>query len=212
MPDTLDATGLTTKTLSEIVAELELALKGIYGADINIDQNSPDGQSINIYSQLGVDFREFLTSLYNSFDPDNAVGTTLDARARNNNILRRGGTYTIQPITIVASQAVSLDGLDDEEFDIDGSGYTVQDTAGNQYILIDSTTLSIGSNIKNFRAKEIGQIESTLNTITVPVSIVLGVTSVNNPSTYLSKGKTKKQMHSLELGAQPQLPLIRMDI
>ena len=70
MPDVLDATGLTTKTLSELLAELVAAFKVIYGPNINVDQNSPDGQSLNIYSQGGVDYRELLTSIYNSFDPD----------------------------------------------------------------------------------------------------------------------------------------------
>ena len=192
MPDTLDSTGLTVKTLTEISDELKDDFRDIYGSDINVDQNSPDGQMINIYAQGGVDYREQLTSIYNSFDPDNAVGTTLDARVRLNNIERRGGSYTIQPIDITVSQTVSLDGLDDEENDLNGTGYTIEDTAGNQYILIDSVVLTPGTVSKNFRAKEIGQIESTINTITTQVTIILGVTSVNNSSAALSVGENEE--------------------
>ena len=70
MPDAFDETGLTTKTLTEIIEELEDDYKDIYGDDINIDQNSADGQIINIQAQEGVDLRELLSSINNGFDPD----------------------------------------------------------------------------------------------------------------------------------------------
>ena len=46
MPDLIDASGLTLKTRTEIVNELKDSLRGIYGNDINLDQNSPDGQLV----------------------------------------------------------------------------------------------------------------------------------------------------------------------
>jgi uncharacterized phage protein gp47/JayE len=74
VPDVFDTTGLTVSTLSEIRADLEAKLKAIYGNDINIDPDSPDGQLINIFAQAGIDLREIILQINSSFDPDQAAG------------------------------------------------------------------------------------------------------------------------------------------
>ena len=46
------------------------------------------------------------------------------------------------------------------------------------------TPAGAGTYVYVFRAENAGAVTTTLNTITTPVSIVLGVTSINNPTTY----------------------------
>lgn len=180
MADSFSSNGLTVATLNELVAQLESDFQTIYGTDININQNSPDGQLINIFAQGGSDIRSLLYQIYNSFDPDYATGRILDARCAINNVFRKSGTYTTVDITIVTDRSVELEGVDDKE---DDTGYTIQDNAGNQFVLMNTQTLVAGTNTGiTFRAKEIGAVETTPNTITTPVTIVLGVLSVNNPS------------------------------
>lgn len=207
MPDILDATGLQIATASEIRTALEDNFKSIYGADINIDQNSPDGQMIGIFVQAGVDIREKLQQVYNSFDPDRAVGVQLDERVTINHISRAGGTFSLVDITIVTSVTVDLQGLDDDFNNVNGVGFTVQDNTGTQWILVDSTTLVAGTAVLSFRAKNIGQVEATINTITNAVTIVLGVTSVNNPSAPTSVGQAEETDTQLRLRRQ-QSPAI----
>lgn len=202
MADILDATGLTVKTRTEIVTELETDFKAIYGNDINLSQNSPDGQLIGILAQQAVDIRELLVSVYNSFNPDRAIGSILDERVAINNIQRQGGTFTVQPITLVIANTVTLQGVDANYNDINATGYTVQDNAGNQFILVDSETFTAGTYSRNFRAKNLGLVETTVNTITNPVTIVLGVTSVNNPSGALQTGQNEETDASLILRRQ----------
>lgn len=192
MPDVLNENGLQTKSLSDIVTELENGLKAIYGDDINVESNSPDGQLINIFAQSAVDLRELLTEVYNSFDPDQATGRLLDQRVTINNIQRKGGTYTVTPIELVTDRTVNLAGLDADFNDPNGTGYTVADDSGNEFILIDSQTLVAGTHTVNFRARQIGQVETTVNTIVNPVTIVLGVTSIDNPSGALSTGQDEE--------------------
>lgn len=192
MADILNSSGLQVKTLSEIISELESNFKAIYGNDINLDQNSPDGQMLNIYAQAAVDLRELLVALNNSFDPDRAVGTLLDQRAAINNIERRAGTFTITPIELVVDRTVTLQGLDADFNNVDGTGYTVQDDSGNEFILIDTATLTAGTHTKNFRAKNIGRVETTTGTITSQKTVVLGVTSVNNPSAATEIGQDEE--------------------
>lgn len=192
MPDILDASGLTVKTAAEITSDITADMQAIYGADIQVEQNSPDGQMIGIWTQGAVDIRELAVQVNNSFDPDQAVGTILDARVALNNIQRRGGTYTIQPIDITVDRTVELQGLDGAFADPSGTGYTVQDSSGNKFILVDTTTFTAGTTSANFRAQQIGNVSVPVSTINVPVTIVLGVTAVNNSSSALTIGQNQE--------------------
>lgn len=192
MADVVNSSGITTKTLSELLNELKLDFQDIYGSDINLDSNSPDGQLLNIFAQAGVDLRELITSVYNSFSPARCTGTQQDERYALNNLVRKPGSYTTQPIDIVVDRTVSLQGLDANYNDPNATGYTVQDDAGNEFILIDSVTLTAGSHTKNFRAKNIGTVLTTVGTITNQKTVVLGVTSVNNSVGALQIGEDQE--------------------
>lgn len=202
MPDILDANGLQVKTLNDIIADLVAGVQTIYGPDVNVNQNSPDGQLINIFAQAAVDIRELLVNVNSSFDPDQAVGVVLDERVVINNIQRQGGTFTVQPIEITTDRTVNLQGLDAAYNDPNGTGYTVSDDSGNQFILIDTVTLTAGTDTLNFRAKNIGLVETTPNTIINPVTIVLGVTDINNPSGALQIGQNEETDAQLRVRRQ----------
>lgn len=193
MPDSFNSSGLTVATASEITAALTSGLQGIYGADINVDQNSPDGQMIGILTQMAVDIRELLVQINSSFDPDQAQGALLDQRLAINKIQRHGGTYTQQPMTLVVNATVTLQGLDAAANEPLGTGYTVQDGNGNQFILLDSNTFTAGTYTGiAFRAQKIGAVNVPVNTITNPLTIVPGVVSVNNPSAATSVGQDQE--------------------
>lgn len=185
MPNALTSTGLQTKTRAELLAEYTAALQGVYGIGINLDPDSPDGQELNIRIQAVLDILDLITQVYNSFDPDSAIGATLDMRVAINGIERKAGTYTITYITITTSKALTLYGLDQDIEPV----YTVSDNAGNKWFLITSTPIAVaGDSVLSFRAEKPGKVYTTPNTITVPVTIVLGVTAINNPSSYSSLG------------------------
>lgn len=198
MSDNFDNNGLQVATRPELVEELTQDYQGIYGEDINVDQSSPDGQVINIFAQGGTDIRELLMQIYNSFDPDNCSGRVLDSRCAINNIFRKGGTFTTVPIDVTVDRTVTLDGLDDNYNDPNATGYTIQDPSGNQFILVSTQTLQAGTTRVLFRAKEIGAVQTTLNTITTPVTIVLGVVSVNNPVD-ATEGKNEETDYQLKV-------------
>lgn len=204
MPNIIDSTGLTTQTRAELVAQLTTDLQAIYGADINLDSDSPDGQWMNIIVQLALDMEDLLTQIYNSFDPDNAVGVVLDQRVAINGIQRQAGTYTVTPVTIVTSQALNLFGLDQTTQEV----FTVSDNAGNNWKL--QTTQNIagpGSYVMDFQAENRGAILTVPNTITVPVTIVLGVSSINNPLTYSVLGINEEDDATLRLRRQKSVAL-----
>lgn len=201
MPDVFDADGLQIKTLAELKAELEIAFREIYGDDINTDSNSPDGQTIGIFAQSGVDLREVLAQINSGFDPDQAAGRILDQRVAINGIKRNPGTFTSQDIEIVTDRALSLSGLDDDATELGITGvYTVRDQEGNEFYLLDSQSpAGAGTYSYTFRAAELGQVEVTLNTITTPVTVVPGVISVNNPTGANSIGINEESDFDLKI-------------
>jgi uncharacterized phage protein gp47/JayE len=193
MVNQITATGLEIDSLQTIITTLEDGLKGIYGNDINVDSNSPDGQLINIEAVTVRDILVLLQNINASFDPDQAQGIVLDQRVAINNIQRLGATYTFQDVTITVDRAVSLQGLDADANDPDGVGFTVADSEGNQFILLDTQTpVSAGSYTYSFRAKDLGAIETTINTITIAQTVVAGVTGVNNSTVQSSLGQNEE--------------------
>ena len=185
MPNVFDENGLQIITQNELVADLTQDFQDIYGEDINVDSNSPDGQIINVFAQCVQDMYELMNQLYSSFDPDQAIGVVLDQRCAINGIQRKAGTYTYVTIDVVTDRSVTLAGLD--EYSVDDC-YTISDSEGNEFVLSATSPTSAGTNSLVFRAKNIGKVEVLPNTITNPVTIILGVTSVNNPSGAIEVG------------------------
>ena len=192
MPDLLDENGLQVATSEEIKTQLENGYKTIYGDDIAIGSNTQDGQLINIFTQINTDLRELTMEVFNSFNPTACRGRIQDVRYALNNLTRKGGTFTIVPITIVVNKTVTLQGLDANYNDVNATSYAIADDNGNQYFLIDTTTLTTGTHILPFRAQNIGLVQPVLNTITNQVTIVNGVTSVNNASAPTTIGENQE--------------------
>jgi uncharacterized phage protein gp47/JayE len=136
----VDATGIHTQTREEITSQITTGMQGIYGSDINVAANSPDGQLINIFAQAKLDMLETITQVYNSFSPDYATGAVLDQRVAINGLVRLAATYTRVPVVVNADRVVSLAGLDTST-----SPFTVTDISGNKYYLETTTSTTITS-------------------------------------------------------------------
>jgi len=183
MPNQLDGTGLQIKTISEIKSAIITGLQAVYGPDINVDQNSPDGQLIAIFAQAALDNLELLQQIYNSFSVNQAFGTLLDQRVALNGLSRQPGSFTFTDVDVTVDRALTLEGLDADISNPDGEGFTLADDAGTQFILAATGVIAApGVYTLSFRAKEIGAVQTTPNTITNQVTVTLGVTAVNNPS------------------------------
>jgi hypothetical protein len=205
MPNSLGPLGLTTATQAELLANLTASMQALYGSDINLSSDTPDGQLINIFNQSQLDVQDLLTQVYNSFDPDNAIGVVLDQRVAINGIQRQGGTFTVTNITLVTSQSVNLYGLDQTVQPV----YTLSDNAGNLWELMTTQLgVSVGTNVFAFQAANPGAIVSLPNTITIQVTIELGVTSVNNPTTYTTLGVNAESDANLKLRRQRSVSIV----
>lgn len=199
MTDILNENGLQTSTAPELLQTLQNDFKNIYGEDVLLDSSTPDGQWLNILVQKGVDVRGLLTQLYNSFNPNNTQGSLLDQRCAINNVFRKAGTFTTVTVNVVTDRALTLQGLDDNYNNPEATGYTIQDNEGNRFILVNTTTLSTGSNSLLFRSETLGGVVVLPNTLTTPVTIVLGVVSVNNPTTANAIGTVEELDEELKI-------------
>ena len=52
MPNQLDGTGLQVKTQLELLTYLTTGFQSIYGDDINLDSDTPDGQLLFIFMNI----------------------------------------------------------------------------------------------------------------------------------------------------------------
>ena len=78
----LDENGLQIDELTDILAELIAGYREIYGADLQLTQDTPDGQRVGIEAKARHDLQELALLVYNSFDPDLATGKGLRSIAK----------------------------------------------------------------------------------------------------------------------------------
>lgn len=174
--------GLVVQSLEEILADLTEQFQSIYGYDINLEQNSPDGQWLNILAQEKKDILDLFTQYYNNLDVDRVVGIPQQILYKLNGLTIKAFTYSYVYVNVTTTAPVNLQGLDDNIENADGTGYTVTDTNGNRWILAESQSLAAGTHLLNFRSAELGGITALPNTITVMETIIAGVSGVNNPA------------------------------
>jgi Baseplate J-like protein len=179
MPNTLDATGLTTATSDEIATDLAAALMAVYGKNINLESNSPDGQYLGIFAQADADLLDLISDIYNGFDVDAAYGISLQRLVALNGLAIKAGSFTTTPEDVTTNQALTLYGLDQSA----QPAYQLQDTAGNFWNLLSTTVIGgAGTQTLVFQAATLGPITPLANTITAQATPVTGVTAVNNPT------------------------------
>lgn len=169
-PD-LTNSGVQIQTYEEIVAELQAAYRDIYGQDIDLSSNTPDGQRIGIESKARLDMQSYAVALYNSLDPDLATGNAQDSIVKLSGITRRPATRSTWGIEVTTDRALTLE-----------DGYTIKDDIGQKWIITDDVALTAGTTTVTFRAETFGAVEGFANAELEQDTIVLGVTALAAPS------------------------------
>ena len=220
MSDELNENGLSLKSYQDIVDELVAGYKDIYGEDIEIDSNTADGQLINIFAQAATDLRELMQEVYNTHSPSFCRGTVQDIRFAMNNLQRLGGTFTIVPMTLKINSTVTLQGLDDDYYDVKATAYGFSDDSGAKYYLIDTTTLQKGEYVLPFRAEKMGVVNPQINSIVNPITIKKEVEGGSNNSAPTSIGVDQetdmlfalRRERAIETRAQNSVDAIRSQL
>jgi uncharacterized phage protein gp47/JayE len=168
---TIDKNGIHLDSFIDIFSNFVDGFKSIYGEDINVEQNTPDGQVIGILSNVVYDLQTQLARIYNAFDPDLAEGHELDKILKLLATTRLPATKSTVDIEINANKEVYLD-----------ENYTIKDENNQEWIITNPKTIPAGVSTLTFESKDWGRIEAPANTINKQVTILPEIDSVNNPN------------------------------
>ncbi|HEI8864213.1 TPA: baseplate J/gp47 family protein [Morganella morganii] len=87
-------TGIVIDRLADVHQRLSDGFKRIYGDDINLDSDSPDGQMIGLFSQEIDNINQAIAMIAQMLDPYKATGSWLEQRAMYAGVVRRGADYS----------------------------------------------------------------------------------------------------------------------
>jgi len=166
----INENGLQLDSFEDIFSNLANGFKAVYGEDINLAQDTADGQVVGIFANTTYDLQTHIARIYNALDPDFAEGHELDKILKLIATTRLPSTKSTVDISVEVSKNVTLP-----------SDYTIKDINEQEWIITQEQTLTTGTTTVSFEAKEWGKVEAIANTITNPVTILTEVISVNNP-------------------------------
>lgn len=165
---TLTEEGIKIERLDSIVSTLENGLRQIYGQNIDLAPNTPDGQVVGLLAQIRMDFEELAENVYRQLDPDVATGAWLEQRVAYAGLMRRGANYSYL-------RSVALTGEPNTKL---YSGIVVSDTHKVRWVLVSDVTLdSNGSARADFRSEQLGAFNLAKNTNLTIETITLGLIS-----------------------------------
>lgn len=173
----IDNAGLHFPDFSDIYSDLVSKYRNTFGADIDLDPDSIDGQWVGIIAELYSDMAGAISKAYDSFNPDTASGAALSRIVTINGISRRPATPSKVElkITVEANTTISagrVRGADGEIWDLPSNlNYPL---AGDYYVTAT--------------AENPGPIVALPNTITTIETPTAGWTDVTN-ETAASVGK-----------------------
>jgi len=159
--------GVSIQTFEEIFDELAQGYRDIYGQDINLAQESPDGQRVGIEARARLDMQQFCLALANSFDPDFAIGQGLNKISKLAGIFPRPGTRSQWDLVVTTDRPLTLT-----------DGYTIEDELGQEWVVPDEVELVTGDNTVTFQAADFGEVSGTTGAEFEEVTFVRGVTAL----------------------------------
>jgi len=86
--------GITVDSFNTIYARLVDKFKLIYGNDVNLDSDTPDGQLLALFSQEIETIHQNVAFIVQMLDPYQATGQWLDQRALYAGIIRNTASYS----------------------------------------------------------------------------------------------------------------------
>lgn len=171
----INQNGFKADSFIEILTRLLTQLKDIYGQDINLDQDTPDGQLLGINTTVISDLQDLALYIYNAMDPDFAEGVNLDRLLKLLARTRLPATKSTVDINLTLGRDATIP-----------ITYTVSDSNGQNWQIVSEQTLTAGTHLITFESVEYGMITAESNTITQQVTIMTEIDSLNNPADAVS--------------------------
>ena len=163
---TLTETGIVIESFDAILSKLEQGFRAIYGQNINLNADTPDGQMIGLLAQMRMDFEELAQTVYNQLDPDAATGAWLEQRVAYAGLMRRAASYSyLRSVILTGEPYTQL-----------YAGVMVSDPNKTRWVLVSDVQLdSNGSARADFRSEQLGSYNLGKNTPLTIETITLGL-------------------------------------
>jgi uncharacterized phage protein gp47/JayE len=172
MPAYVTATGFSQKRQDEIKTDLQTLLKGIFGDDVQLSEQSDWGQIVGIFSEYMADGWEMAGEVYDAFHVGAVIGRVQELLYELNGIQRNQAiastvdlliTGTIAATVPATFQAATSSGL---TFQVDAADVI----GGGGTVTVSATCTETGPN------------EATASTVTNIVTPSAGIASATNPA------------------------------
>lgn len=169
----IDDDGFHRTRLDERLATLEADVRAIYGDDIDLTPESPDGQLLGVFAEAISDVDQLAEDVYNGRSPAGARGAGLARLVRLNGVTKKEEQFSTAPLNVVG-----VDGT------IIPAGSLVASTVDATAVFATIADISIAGGIGSgtVRATVAGPIEAAPGTITAIKTVISGWTSATNPS------------------------------
>ena len=167
----INQNGFKADSFIEILTRLSTELKDIYGQDINLDQDTQDGQLLGINTTIISDLQDLALYIYNSMDTDFAEGVNLDKLLKLLARTRLPATKSTVDIKLTVNRDVIIP-----------LTYTVSDSNGQEWQIAREQTFSSGMHLVTFESVDFGAVTAEANTITQQVTIIPEIDNLTNPS------------------------------
>nr|DAR99354.1 MAG TPA: Baseplate J like protein [Caudoviricetes sp.] len=163
---TLTETGIQIDRLDSIIERFENGLRQIYGRNIDLSPDTPDGQMVGLLSQIKMDIEELAENVYRQLDPDVATGAWLEQRVAYAGLMRRAASYSyLRSVVLTGEPLTQL-----------YAGIVVSDPHKVRWVLNANVQLdSNGSARADFRSEELGAFNLARNTNLTIETVTLGL-------------------------------------
>jgi len=104
----LTGAGFQVTRLVDRVAQLQAALVGIFGPDINLDPTGVDAQLISIFAESNNNLDMLAEAVYQCFNPNTATGVAQSRLVKLNGIRRISGAYSTVVLSFDGTSGVVL--------------------------------------------------------------------------------------------------------
>lgn len=143
----INQNGVSVEEFSTIYERLETGLKDIYGVDIDLDQESIDGQLVRLISQGTLDLQAAIALIATSVDPDVNTGLAQYIIGKIAGIPPRPATRSQRDLKLTLSAPFTL-----------YAGYTVKDQDNQNWVITNEQKLVAGENTVTFYAETWGAV------------------------------------------------------
>ena len=164
-------TGATAMSLEEARADQAARFASIFGGDLALAAQTPQGQLAGLNAVLAVELGEAFVDLASAFSKATAVGVWLDWQGSWLGIQRRQATSTRVTATLTGTAGTNVP-----------AGSRVRNTDGDEFQSLASAQLAPAGVSVDFEAVEEGSVPAAASTLTQIVSVVAGWETVTNPT------------------------------